>query len=150
MAAGREALRLLITRIELSRSELRATASFERLKETPDAAAVVPALSDFPPFMVVAPLRLQRRGPELRIVLQGAAAPPSQPDPPLVRRLIEARYVLADYLDADQGLSLSAIARRAGANVGDVSRSLQLRSLRRTWSRRSSTAPSRSPSPPSD
>ena len=32
----------------------------------------------------------------------------------------------ADYLDPDQGLSLSAIARRAGANVGDVSRSLQL------------------------
>ena len=33
---------------------------------------------------------------------------------------------VADYLDPDQGLSLSAIARRADANVGDVSRSLQL------------------------
>ena len=32
----------------------------------------------------------------------------------------------ADYLDPAQGLALSAIARRAGANVGDVSRSLQL------------------------
>ena len=32
----------------------------------------------------------------------------------------------ADYFDPAQGLSLSAIARRAGANVGDVSRSLQL------------------------
>ena len=104
----------------------RATASFERLKETPDAAAVVPALFDFPPFLVVAPLRLRRRGPELRIVLQGAAAPAPKPDPLLLRRLIEARTWVADYLDADQGLSLSAIARRAGANVGDVSRSLQL------------------------
>ena len=37
-AVGLEALRLLIVRVELSRSELRATASFERLKETPDAA----------------------------------------------------------------------------------------------------------------
>ena len=125
-AVGLEALRLLIVRVELSRSELRATASFERLKEAPDAAAVVPALFDFPPFLVVAPLRLQRRGPELRIVLQGAAAPPPQPDPLLVRRLIEARTWVADYLDPEQGLSLSAIARRAGANVGDVSRSLQL------------------------
>ena len=125
-AVGLEALRLLIVRVELSRSELRATASFERLKEAPDAAAVVPALFDFPPFLVVAPLRLQRRGPELRIVLQGPAAPSPKPDPLLLRRLIEARTWVADYLDADQGLSLSAIARRAGANVGDVSRSLQL------------------------
>ena len=59
-------------------------------------------------------------------MLQGAAAPAPKPDPLLVRRLIEARTWVADYLDADQGLSLSAIARRAGANVGDVSRSLQL------------------------
>ena len=90
-AVGLEALRLLIVRVELSRSELRATASFERLKEAPDAAAVVPAIFDFPPFLVVAPLRLQRRGPELRIVLQGAAAPAPKPDPLLLRRLIEAR-----------------------------------------------------------
>ena len=33
-AAGREAIRRLIVRVELSRSELRATASFERLKQT--------------------------------------------------------------------------------------------------------------------
>ena len=75
---------------------------------------------------MVAPLRLQRRGPELRIVLQGAAAPAPKPDPLLVRRLIEARTHVADYLDPGQGLSLSAIARRAGVHVGDVSRALQL------------------------
>ena len=125
-AAGREALRLLIARVELSRSELRATASFERLKETRDAASIDAALSEVPPFLVVAPLRLQRRGPELRIVLQGAAAPPPKPDPLLVQRLIEARTRVADYLDPGQGLSLSAIARRAGVHVGDVSRALQL------------------------
>ena len=119
-------MRRLITRVELSRSELRATASFERLKETPDAASVVPALLDFPPFPVVAPLRLQRRGPELRIVLQGPAAPPPKPDPRLVRRLIEARVRAADYLDPGQDLTVSAIARREGASIGDVSRSLQL------------------------
>jgi site-specific DNA recombinase len=124
--AGRDAMRRLITRVELSRSELRATASFERLKQTPDAASVVPALLDFPPFPVVAPLRLQRRGPELRIVLQGPAAPPPKPDPLLVRRLIEARVRAADYLDPGQDLTVSAIARREGTSIGDVSRSLQL------------------------
>ncbi len=75
---------------------------------------------------MVAPLRLRRRRPELRIVLQGAATPAPKPDPLLVRRLIEARTRVADYLDPGQGLSLSAIARRAGVHVGNVSRSLQL------------------------
>ena len=126
-AVGLEALRLLIVRVELSRSELRATASFERLGEATNAAAVVPALSDFPPFLVVAPLRLRRRGPELRMVLQGAAAPVPKPDPVLLRRLIEARRCVSPTISIlTRGLTLSAIARRAGANVGDVSRSLQL------------------------
>jgi hypothetical protein len=34
-------------------------------------------------------------GPELRLVLQGAAAPPPKPDPLLLRRLIEADDILA-------------------------------------------------------
>ena len=74
---------------------------------------------------MVAPLRVQCRGPELRIVLMGAAAPPPKPDPLLLRTLSEARMRVAD-LDPGQGLSISAIARRAGAQVGDVSRSLPL------------------------
>ena len=43
-----------------------------------------------------------------------------KPDP------LEARTRVADYLDPHRGLSLSAIAHRVGANVGNVSRSLQL------------------------
>ena len=124
-AVGLEALRLLIVRVELSRSELRATASFERLKETMDAQSVFPALFDFLVHGGRAAAAAAART-ELRIVLQGVAAPAPKPDPLLARRLIEARTWVADYFDADQGLSLSAIARRAGANVGDVSRSLQL------------------------
>ena len=79
-----------------------------------------------PPFAVTAPLQLQRRGPELRLVLQGAAAPAPRPDPLLVRTLIAARSRVADWLDPAQALSVSAIARRDGVDVGDVSRSLQL------------------------
>ena len=117
---------MLINRVELSRSELRAEVSLKRLDEKMDASSGDACLVGFPPFIVVAPLRLRRRGPELRIVLQGAAAPRPKPDPLLLRTLIEARAWLADYLDSRQGLTVSAIARRAGANVGDVSRSLQL------------------------
>ena len=59
-------------------------------------------------------------------VLQGAAAPACRPDPLLVRTLIAARSRVADWLDPAQALSVSAIARRDGVDVGDVSRSLQL------------------------
>ena len=124
--AGREAMRMLINRVELSRSELRAEVSLMGRDKIMDASSGDVCLVGFPPFMVVAPLRLRRRGPELRIVLQGAAAPRPKPNPLLLRTLIEARAWLADYLDSRQGLTVSAIARRAGANVGDVSRSLQL------------------------
>jgi site-specific DNA recombinase len=122
--AGREAMRLLITRVELTRSDLRAEVSLRRLDEATGQPSVDASLSDIPPFPMVAPLRLQRRGPELRIVLQGAATPVPKPDPLLLRTLIEARAWLADYLG--QHLTVSAIAARASANVGDVSRSLQL------------------------
>ena len=47
-AAGREAMRLLITRVELSRSELRAEVSLERLDETMDASSVDACLVRLP------------------------------------------------------------------------------------------------------
>ena len=81
---------------------------------------------ELPAFSVAAPLRLQRRGPELRIVLGGAAAPTPTPDPMLIRTLIEARCRAADYLDPTRALTVSDIARRETSDVGDVSRSLQL------------------------
>ena len=59
-------------------------------------------------------------------MLQGAAAPAPRPDPLLVRTLIAARSRVADWLDPAQALSVSAIARRDGVDVGDVSRSLPL------------------------
>jgi DNA invertase Pin-like site-specific DNA recombinase len=125
-ADGRQAVRQLITRVELTRSELRAEASLEWLNETLDMPSVASSRFDFPPLTAIAPLRLARRGSELRIVLQGVAAPAPGPDPLLLRTLIEARTRAADYLNPGQDLTVSAIARDTGANVGDVSRSLQL------------------------
>ena len=116
----------MITRVDLSRSELRAEASLKMPGETMDAPSVPTAPVDLPPFTVVAPLRLHRRGPQLRILLQGPSASVPKPDPLLLRTLIEARTRIADYLDPDLRLTISAIANRAAANVGDVSRSLQL------------------------
>jgi site-specific DNA recombinase len=80
--SGREALGLVVTRIELSEDGLSAEVRFP----APEAAdgPADPALAMLPAFTVTAPLRLQRRGPELRLVLQGPAAPPPRPDPRLV------------------------------------------------------------------
>ena len=83
-------------------------------------------MQELPAFRVAVPLRLQRRGPELRIVLGGAAAPAPTPNPRLIRTLIEARCRTADYLDPTRALTVSDIAHREAADVGDVSRSLQL------------------------
>ena len=125
-AAGLQVMRLLITRVELTRSDLRAEVSLKRLHETTGQPSLNASLSNIPPFPVVAPLRLQRRGPGLRIVPQGAAASVPKPDPLLLRTVVEARAWLADYLDPGQDLTVSAIAGSANANVGDVSRSLKI------------------------
>ena len=123
---GRETLRLMIKRVELSQTELRAEASFASVDELAIRRDSDHVLRYFPSFTVAAPLRLQRRGPELRLVLGGAAAPAPGPDPVLLRTLIEARRRVADYLASGQSLTVSDIADREGVHTGDVSRSLQL------------------------
>ena len=88
------------------------------------------------------PLRLRRRGPELRIVLGGAAAPAPTPDPLLVRTLIEARCRVAVYLDPARA-SPSATSRAARAPTSVTSRGrCSSPSWRRISSRLFSTAPS--------
>ena len=124
-AAGREVLRRLITGVALSETELRAEGSFTQLDEQHTGFTDLAALG-LAAFSVAAPLRLRRRGPELRIVLGGAAAPAPTPDPLLIRTLVEARRRLAAYLDPTRALTVSDMARREGADVADVSRSLQL------------------------
>lgn len=59
-------------------------------------------------------------------MLQGAAAREPKPDALLLWTLIEGRARAADYLDPEQRHTVSDVARRHGADVGDVSRSLQL------------------------
>ncbi|MCB1374000.1 MAG: hypothetical protein KDJ78_07500, partial [Rhodobacteraceae bacterium] len=116
----------LVTSVELTGDELTADVSLANLRDAgngriPDLAAL-----ELPDFSVSATLKLQRRGPALRVILGGVAAPPPTPDPHLVRTLIEARCRLAEYLDPASRPSIGDIARREGADIGDVSRSLQL------------------------
>lgn len=77
-------------------------------------------------FTVVAPIRMARRGAELRLVLQGAAASARHPDPHLVREVVAARLRVADYIASGGTFSISDLAARDGIHVGDASRSMQL------------------------
>jgi hypothetical protein len=98
-AAGRDALGQLITRVALGEAELRAEVSFAQVDGAGAGGLADLAALAQPAFSVAAPLRLRRRGPELRLVLGGAAAPAPTPDPLLVRTLVEARRRVAAYLD---------------------------------------------------
>ena len=123
---GRDLLKLLITRVDVTETLLRAEVNFTELGEAASNSVTNLAAIDLPAFSVYAPLQLQRRGAELRIVLGGIAAPAPTPDPMLIRTLIAARSRTADYLDPIRALTVSDLDRGEGADVGDVSRSLQL------------------------
>jgi hypothetical protein len=118
-------LRGMLIRVDLRQTELRAEVRLPPVPEVEDPEPSTLLLSEIPPFHIAAAIKMQRRGSELRLVLQGAAAPHRNPDPRLVRMMIEGRIRASDYLSAERDLSVSAIARRGNADVGDVSRSLQ-------------------------
>jgi hypothetical protein len=118
-------LRSMLIRVDLRQTELRAEVRFAPAWRDTDAEPPTDVLSEVPPYLVAAAIKMQRRGPDLRLVLKGAAAPDRKPDPRLVRMMIEARIRASDYLAAEGSLSVSDIARRDNADVGDVSRSLQ-------------------------
>jgi hypothetical protein len=118
-------LRGMLIRVDLRQTELRAEVRLPPVPEVEDPEPSTLLLSEVPAFHIAAAIKMQRRGPELRLVLQGATAPHRNPDPRLVRMMIEGRTRASDYLSAERGLSVSDIARRGNADVDDVSRSLQ-------------------------
>ncbi len=125
-AEARDLLRMIVCHVDLGEAELRATIGFEGLasgRATDQDAAI---LAGVPGFAVSAPIRLARRGVELRLVLQGAAAPSPMQDAQLIQAVIEARCRVADYLDPSLALGLGDLAGRDDVDRGDLSRSLQL------------------------
>ena len=116
-------LQALIRSVEITQTELRAEASLAEV-DLPDLDNVIQAALSA--FRITTAISLQRRGAELRLILQGPSAPKPKPDPKLIHHLVAARRRCADYLDPDQALSVSAMAARDGLDTRDVSRSLQL------------------------
>lgn len=123
---ARDLLRALVIGVDLRETELRATIGFDGLASDAPTDQPDAILAGVPACMVDAPIRLARRGAELRLVLQGAARPSPKPDAQLIQAVIEARCRVADYLDPTLDLGLGELAGRDNIDQGDLSRCLQL------------------------
>ena len=119
---GREHLMKIIRRIDLREDRLSARIDLKRALEDCLGEKVV----DIPEIEITAPIRIARRGAELKLVLKGAAAETFLPDPNLVQCVLDARRRLTAYTNNRKSTTLSQIAAAEGEDTADVSRSLQL------------------------
>ena len=126
---ARTLLRLLITHIELTATELSAEANFEGLRDAEERRLVPLATLELPSFRISAPNRMQRRGAELRLVLQGAGSPGSGS-----RCAAHPRLLIEGRMQGPLIISIPTQGSRRQCprptrrmhDPGDVSRSLQL------------------------
>ena len=115
-----EALTSIIDRIELSPIRLRLTLSLAALLPSPAAPALGEAV-----LSRAVPLRIQRRGVEMRLVIEGASAGAAKPDPVLLKELRRAHRCFAALLSGEAG-SLAELASIEGVSDRYLSRVLPL------------------------
>ena len=82
--------------------------------------------SGLPPVGISTPIRLTRRGNELKLILQGAGGDLRAPDPNLIKSILDARLRFAAYTRQNKPKSITDIAIAEGASPGDISRLMQL------------------------
>jgi site-specific DNA recombinase len=80
---------------------------------------------ELPTLEISTPIQLARRGAELRLILKGAAGDGANPDPNLIKTLLDARRRHRSYTGKAE-TNLSQIASNDDTDMADVSRSLQL------------------------
>lgn len=84
-----------------------------------------PSETQLPTPAIIAPIQRVRRGGELKLVLKGAAGEDANPDPNLIKVLLDARRRHRSYTDWEDA-TLSQIATTEDTDTAEVSRSLQL------------------------
>ena len=80
---------------------------------------------DLPLLEISTPIQLARRGGELRLILKGAAGDGANPDPNLIKTLLDARRRHRSYTGETE-MTLTQIATKDETDPSDVSRSVQL------------------------
>ena len=110
-AARAEALAILVDRIELSPIRVRVVLSAAALvASTPEAASLKEAA-----LIRDVPLRIKRRGMEMRLVIAGPSATPNDPDPVLLKEIKRAHRCFAA-LVSGQGRSVAQLAAAEGVS----------------------------------
>ncbi|MEM8700044.1 MAG: hypothetical protein AAGF44_12785 [Pseudomonadota bacterium] len=120
--AGQNLLRQIVQRADLSEDRLKARIN---LAEALDSESFPTADADLT-SEINAPIRLDRRGAALQIILRGAAGDAASPDPNLIQTVVNARRRLAIYTDRAKPMTISKIAKKDSIDTADASRSLQL------------------------
>jgi len=108
----------LIKQVQLTESGLRVTINLPVVRVGPEPKGIV-ALSHF------LPMRIRRRGVELRLILDGHFRQPPQVDPALLKALARARTWFEE-LTSGTAASLAEIARREGLRKRYIARLTKL------------------------
>ncbi|MEM8793755.1 MAG: hypothetical protein AAGE80_19235 [Pseudomonadota bacterium] len=119
---GQHLLRRITRRVDLTEHRLTATAD---LSPALDQDILLSSDADLT-LEIIAPIRLDRRGAALQMILRGAAGEAASPDPNLIQTVVDARRRLALYMDQANPTTISEIAAVEAIDAADVSRSLQL------------------------
>lgn len=80
---------------------------------------------EIPAVEISSPIRLARRGAELKLILKGAAGATANQEPNLIQAVLDARRRFRSYT-GDNDMTLSQIAEMDSTDTAEVSRSLQL------------------------
>ena len=120
--AGKAMLRQIVLRVDVAEDRLTAWIDLAALATHDEGDA----LRSIAPFTIEHPILLARRGAELRLMLQGAAAEARRPDATLIETIIRSRLRFAEWRASETPATISEIAQRHGADVADVSREMQL------------------------
>jgi hypothetical protein len=120
--AGRAALRRIVERVDVAEDRLSARINLSNRRSIDGGGG----FQSVAPFTIEQPIVLARRGAQLGLVLQGAAADARPPDTVLVEAIVKARMRFADWRNPNSSATISAVATRHGANLSDVSREMQL------------------------
>lgn len=117
-------LRSIAERITVAPNEIVIDTSSERI-----AAAIAGAEADSQvskaPIQLIAPVRLQRRGIETKLVLTHASMSSSEPDPTLITLLCEAHYHRGQLISG-RARSLADLSYFSGKATSEISRFLPL------------------------
>jgi hypothetical protein len=118
---SKTSLKKIVQRVDFSEENLSAQidigGAFHRAENFNDV--------DYPTLQISAPIKLAHRGGELKLILKGAAGDASNPDPNLIKTLLDARRRYRSYT-GEAEMTLSQIATHDITDTADVSRSLQL------------------------